>query len=62
MYTELYRPLLDKDLETNETTAIIMQWRSKHASTTIELLLKMVFSTLFIQRGSKEENLGDPVS
>jgi hypothetical protein len=36
-------PLLGIDLETNnETTAVAMQWHSKHASTTIELLLETV--------------------
>jgi hypothetical protein len=35
-------PLLGKDLETNETTAVSMQQRGKHASTTIELLLEKV--------------------
>jgi hypothetical protein len=36
-------PQLGKDLETNnETTAVAMQWCSKQASTTIELLLETV--------------------
>jgi hypothetical protein len=36
-------PLLGKDLETNkETTAVVMKRRSKHASTTEELLLEVV--------------------
>jgi hypothetical protein len=36
-------PLLGKDLETNnETTAIAMQGHSKHASTTMKLLLETV--------------------
>jgi hypothetical protein len=44
--------LLRKDLETNnETTAVAMQQRGKHASTTIELLLEMVFSARSMQRG-----------
>jgi hypothetical protein len=35
--------LLGKDLETNnKTTAVVMQQRGKHASTTIELLLETV--------------------
>jgi hypothetical protein len=39
-------PLVGKDLKTdNETTAIAMQWRSKHASTIIEFLLGTVFAT-----------------
>jgi hypothetical protein len=43
-------PLLGKDLETNnETTAFAMQWRGKQSSTTIELLLEMVFSTRSMQ-------------
>jgi hypothetical protein len=51
-------PLLGKDLETNnETAAVAMQRRCKHASTTIELLL---FSTRSVQRGYKENNWGDP--
>jgi hypothetical protein len=49
--------MLGKDLETNnETTAIAVQLCSKHASTTIELLLKMVFSTQSMERGYKEDN------
>jgi hypothetical protein len=35
-----------KNLETNnETTAVVMERRGKHASTTIELLLETVFPT-----------------
>jgi hypothetical protein len=41
----LMDPILDKDLETNnETTAVTLQQIGKHASTTIELLLEMMFS------------------
>jgi hypothetical protein len=55
--------LLDKDLETkNETTAVAMQRRDKHAYTAIELLLEKVFSARSEQRGYKEDNWGDPVS
>jgi hypothetical protein len=44
-------PLLGKDLETdNETTAVAMLRRGKHASTTIELLLETVFSARSLQR------------
>jgi hypothetical protein len=35
-------PLLGKDLETNETTTVVMQRRGKHATTTTELLLETV--------------------
>lgn len=39
-------PLEDKDIErNNETTAVATQRRGKHASTTIVLLLEIVFST-----------------
>jgi hypothetical protein len=56
-------PLLGKDLEiNNETTAVAMQQRGKHASTTTELLLETVFSTRSVQRAHKEENWGDLVS
>jgi hypothetical protein len=54
-------PLLGKDLETNETTDIAMQRRSKHITRTVELLLE-TFSTRSVQRGYKEDNWGDPVS
>jgi hypothetical protein len=38
-------PLLGKSLETNnETTAVAMQRRCKHTSTTVELLLETVLS------------------
>jgi hypothetical protein len=38
-----YRPVIGRNLETNnETTAVAMQQRGKHASTTTELLLKTV--------------------
>jgi hypothetical protein len=36
----LIGPLLGKDLETNETTAVAMQHRGKHATTIIELLFE----------------------
>jgi hypothetical protein len=54
-------PLLGKDLETNDMTAVAMQWRGNHAST-IELLLETVFSTRSVQRVYKEDNWGNPVS
>jgi hypothetical protein len=39
-------PLLGKYIKTdNETTAFATQRRGKHASTTIKLLLEIVFST-----------------
>jgi hypothetical protein len=48
-------PLPDKDLEiNNETRAVAMQRRGKHASTT-ELLLETVFSTRSVQMGYKED-------
>jgi hypothetical protein len=54
--------LLAKDFETNkETTAVAMQQRGKHASTTTELPLETVFPTRSVQRGYKEDNWGDPV-
>jgi hypothetical protein len=34
----------------------------KHASTTIELLLAMLFSIRFMQSGCKGDNWGNPVS
>jgi hypothetical protein len=43
-------PLLGKDLETNKKTAVALQRRGKHASTTIELLLETMFSTRSVQR------------
>jgi hypothetical protein len=44
-------PLLGKDLyANNETTAVAMQWRSKHASTTIELLLETVLCNPLLGR------------
>jgi hypothetical protein len=53
-------PLLGKDLETNnDTTAVAMQRRGKHASTPIELLLETAFSTRSVQRGYKKDNWGD---
>jgi hypothetical protein len=55
-------PLLSKNLETNnERTAIAIKWRGKHACTTIELLLEMLFSTQSVERGYKEDNW-NPVS
>jgi hypothetical protein len=55
-------PLLDKDLETNnETTAVVMQRRCKHASTTIELMLETVFSMWSVPRSYLEDNWGDPI-
>jgi hypothetical protein len=56
-------PLLGKDLKrNNETTAIAMQWHSKHTSTTTELLLETVFSIQSMQRSYLEGNWGNPVS
>jgi hypothetical protein len=55
--------VLGKVLEpNNETTAVAMQRRDKHASTRIELLLETVFSTRSVQRDSEEDNWGYPVS
>jgi hypothetical protein len=40
-------PLLGKNLETNnETTAVAMQQRDKHACTTRQLLLETVYKTI----------------
>jgi membrane-anchored protein YejM (alkaline phosphatase superfamily) len=50
-------PLLGKRLEkNNETTAVAIQWCSKHASIAIELLLETVFSTWSVQRSYKEDS------
>jgi hypothetical protein len=39
--------LLGKDIETNdETTAVAMQWRGKHATIAIELLLEVLYNLL----------------
>jgi hypothetical protein len=57
----LIDPLLGKDLETKETTTVAMQQRSKHASTTMELLLETGIFTRSLQSGYEEENSGDPV-
>jgi hypothetical protein len=55
--------LLGKDLETKkETTAVAMQRRGKHVSTTIVLLLETVFSTRSVQRSYLDDNWGGPVS
>jgi hypothetical protein len=55
--------LLGKDLKTNDkTTAIAMQWHSKHTSTTTELLLEMAFSTRSMLMSYDEDNWGNPVS
>jgi hypothetical protein len=45
--------LLGKDLETNETRAVAMQQRGKHASTTIELLLETVLCNPLLGRCKK---------
>jgi hypothetical protein len=54
--------LLGKDLETNNETAVAMQRRGKHASTTIELLLETAFSMCSLPRSYLEDNWGDPIS
>jgi hypothetical protein len=55
-------PLLGKDLEINdEKTAIDMQRRDKHTSTTIELLTETMFSTRSVQGGYKKDKCGDTV-
>jgi hypothetical protein len=55
-------PVIDKDLEThNDRTAVAMQQRCKHASTTIELLLGTVFSSRSVPRNYLDENWGNPV-
>jgi hypothetical protein len=43
-------PLLGKDLETDETTAVAMQYRGTHALQQLELLLETVFSTRSVPR------------
>jgi hypothetical protein len=40
---------------------ISKQWIGKHASSTIEVLLEMVFSIRSMQIGYKEENWDDPI-
>jgi hypothetical protein len=56
-------PLLSKVLEINNvTTAIATQRRGKHASTTIELRLEALFSSLSVKRGYKEDNWAKTVS
>jgi hypothetical protein len=56
-------PLLGKDLETkNETTAVAIKRRDKHACTTLDILLETVFSARSVQRGYKEDNWGYPVN
>jgi hypothetical protein len=42
--------------------AVAIQQHSKHASTTIELLLETVFSTQSMQGAYKEDSWDDPVS
>jgi hypothetical protein len=54
--TERIDLLLGKDPETNNETTVAMQWRGKHASTTIELLLETVFSTQSMLRSYIEDN------
>jgi hypothetical protein len=56
-----YRPVARQNLETdNETTAVAMKRRCKHASTTIELLLEMMFSAWSIPRSYLENNWRGP--
>jgi hypothetical protein len=62
IYIVAYRPVARQGLRNNDTTAVTMQRRGKHASITIELLLKTVFSTPSVQRGYKEGNWGHPIS
>jgi hypothetical protein len=54
-------PLLGKDLETDETTAVVMQRRGKHTSTTTVPVGNGVFMW-FVPRSYLEDNWGDPVS
>jgi hypothetical protein len=54
---------LGKNLEiNNETTAVTMQRRGNHASTTIELLFETVFSAWSMPRRYLEDNWSDLVS
>jgi hypothetical protein len=56
-------PLLGKYLEINsETTAVALQRRGKHPSTTIELLLETMLFVWSVPRTYLEENSGKPVS
>jgi hypothetical protein len=55
-------PMLGKDLETNETTAVAMQRRCKDASTTVELSLETMFFVRAVQGSYLEDSWGDPVS
>jgi hypothetical protein len=50
--------LLDKELETNETTALAMQRPGKRTSATVELLLETVFSAWSVRRGYLEDKWG----
>jgi hypothetical protein len=52
---------ISKGIETNETTAVAMQRRGKHASTTIELLLETVLSAQAAPRSYLGDNWNDPV-
>jgi hypothetical protein len=55
-------PLLGKELETsNETTAIIMQRRGKHASTKIVLQLESVMQSVARQLQQLDYNNGKEV-
>jgi hypothetical protein len=57
-----YRPVARQRPETNETTAVAMEWRGKHIST-IELLLEMVFYTRSVEMGNfGSDSDSDPVS
>jgi hypothetical protein len=57
----VYRPVVRQRLETdNEATAVAMQRRGKHVSTTRDLLLETVLFTRSVQSGYKKDNLGRP--
>jgi hypothetical protein len=54
-------PLLGKYLETNnETIAVAMQWRVKHASTTMALMMETAFSARSVHRSYLEDKRGRP--
>jgi hypothetical protein len=54
-------PLLGKDLEKNETTAVAMHQHGKHVCTTKVLLLETVFSVWSVQRSYLKDNSGSLV-
>jgi hypothetical protein len=63
IYSSVLDPFLGKDLETNnETTAVDIERCGNYTSTTMELLLEVVFSTRSVRWSHLKDNRGDPVS